>query len=177
MQDLGKRAAPARLGRPIGAPEHRRAVGRQEHGQRPAALLAHRMQRRHIDVVDVRPLLAIDLHVDEQAVHQRGGLLVLEGFVRHHMAPVAGGVADRKEDRTVARARLGQSRRAPGPPVHGIMGVLQEIGRGRLPEEIAVRHLEYLQDRPASQTLNRSSRLRLRLGMVPPLCDGDNGVF
>ena len=66
-----RRPAPARLRRPIGSAVDRRAVGRQEHRQRPAALLAHRVQRAHVDVIDVGPLLAIDLHVDEQRVHQR----------------------------------------------------------------------------------------------------------
>ena len=130
-------AAPARLGRPIGAPEHRLAIGRQEHGQRPAALLAERMERGHVDVVDVRPLLAIDFNVDEQLVHPSSGFGVLERFVRHHMAPVAGGVADREQDRAVAPLGLRQGGCAPRAPVHGIIGVLQEIGRRLASEEIA----------------------------------------
>ena len=101
----------ARLGRPIGAAEHRLAVGREKHGERPAALLAERVQRAHVDVVDVRPLLAVDLDVDEQRVHEARRFRVLERLVRHHMAPVAGGVADREQDRTVAPLGLGERAR------------------------------------------------------------------
>src|SRR4051812_35238623 len=50
------------------APE-RLAIGRQEHGERPAALLSEQLQRAHIDMVDIRPLLAIDLDIDEELVH------------------------------------------------------------------------------------------------------------
>ena len=140
-----RRPAPSRRRRPIGAAVDRRAVGRQEHRQRPAALLAHRVQRAHVDVIDVGPLLAIDLHVDEQAVHQRGGLGILEGFVRHHMAPMAGGVADGEQDRTVAPLRLGERLGAPGPPMHGIAGVLEEIGRRFAAKSVSVgRHGRFL---------------------------------
>ena len=103
-----RRPPPARLRREIRAAPERRAVRGDEHGQRPAALLAQRVQRRHVQMVDVRPLLAVHLDVDEALVHQRRGLGVLEGFVRHHVAPVAGGIADRQQDRLVRR-------RAPPP--------------------------------------------------------------
>ena len=104
--------------------------GRQEHGQRPAALLAQMMQRRHVDLIDVGPLLAVDFDVDEQLVHHRGGVVVLEAFVRHDVAPVTGGVADREQDRLAGALRLGQRIRPPGPPRHRIVLVLQQIGAG-----------------------------------------------
>ena len=125
-----RRAAPARLRRPVGAAVHRLAVGVEEHGHRPAALLAQRMQRGHVDVVDVRPLFAIDFHIDEELVHPVRRLGVLERLVRHHVAPVAGGVADRQQDRAVAALGFRQRLRAPRAPVHGIVGVLQ-AGRAR----------------------------------------------
>src|SRR6185312_10726004 len=43
-------AAPERLG-----------GGREKHGERPAALLAQVMQRAHVNFVDLRALLAVDL--------------------------------------------------------------------------------------------------------------------
>ena len=80
-------------------------------GQPP--LPGQRDDRVHVDRVEVGPLLAIDLDADEALVHQRGGRLVLERLVLHHVAPVAGGVADREQDRHVlARARA----RAPPRP-------------------------------------------------------------
>ena len=66
-----RRPAKARGLREIGAAPHRLALRRQKHGQRPAALLAQMMQRRHVDLVDVGPLLAIDFDVHEQVVHDR----------------------------------------------------------------------------------------------------------
>ena len=106
------RLAVAALLREIGAAPERLALRREEHGQRPAAVLAHQVQRRHVDLVDVGPLLAIDLDVDEQLVHHRRGGVVLEALVRHHVAPVAGGVADREQDRLVGA--LGLRQRRPG---------------------------------------------------------------
>ena len=132
-----RRTAPARLGRPVGAAVDRPAVRIEEHRHGPAALFAHRVKRRHVDVVDVRPLLAIDLHVDEELVHPVGDVGVLERFVRHHVAPVAGGVADRKQDRAVAALRLRQGFGAPRAPMDGIVGVLQQVGRGRVAEQVA----------------------------------------
>jgi len=130
------RASPARRRRPVGAAIDRRPVGRQKHRQRPAALFAQRMQRGHVVMIDVGPLLAIDLDVDEARVHYCGGVGILERFMRHHVAPVAGGVADGEKDRAVAGLRLGERLQAPRAPMHGIVGVLQQIGRGLIAEEI-----------------------------------------
>ena len=136
-----RRPSPTRRRRPVGAAEERRAVGREEHRHRPAALLAHRMQRRHVERVDVRPLLAIDLDVDEQLVHQRRDRRVLERLVRHDVAPVAGGVADRQQDRAVAALRLRERLGSPRPPMDRVAGVLQQIGRGRAGEPVSfLRH-------------------------------------
>ncbi len=131
-----RRPTPARLGRKIRAAPERGAVGGDEHGQRPAALLAQCVQRRHVEMVDVRPLLAVHLDVDEPLVHQRGGLRVLERLVGHDVAPVAGGVADRQQDRFFLRSRLLQRRRAPRTPVHRIVRVLQQIRRGLVTEQV-----------------------------------------
>ena len=72
--------------------------------------------RVHEDRVDVGALLAVDLHVDEQLVHQLRGRRVLEALVRHHVAPVARRVADRDEHRLVEPPRLGERLLAPRPP-------------------------------------------------------------
>ena len=114
----------------VGAAPERLARRRAEHGERPAALLAQDLQRLHVDGVDVGPLLAVDLDVDEQLVHHRRHFRRFEALVRHDMAPVAGGVADREQDRPVGALGLGQRLLAPRPPVHGIVGVLQQVGAG-----------------------------------------------
>ena len=93
MRNLGKiSAAPERL-----------ASWRQEHGQRPAAAFAKGVQSCHINMIDIGALLAIDLDVHEKLVHQGRGRFVLKTFVRHHMAPMAGGVADREQNRLIFR--------------------------------------------------------------------------
>ena len=97
--------------REIGAAPERLALRRAEHGERPAALLAHDLQRLHVDRVDIGPLLAVDLDVDEQRVHHRRDLGRFEALVRHDVAPVAGGVADREQDRPV-----GALAPRPAPP-------------------------------------------------------------
>ena len=57
--------------------------------------------------------------------------LVLERLALHHVAPVAGGVADAEEDGLVLGAGLLQGLRPPGVPVHRVVGVLQQV-RARL---------------------------------------------
>ena len=70
----------------------------------------------------------------------RGGGLVLEALVRHDVAPVAGGIADREQDRLVAALGLGQRRRSPRPPVDRVVLVLEQIGLVSLREAVLVRH-------------------------------------
>ncbi len=120
-----------RLGRVVRPPEERLTLGREEHGHRPAAVPRERDDSVHVERVDVGPLLAVDLDADEALVHQRGRLLVLERLVLHHMAPVAGGVADGEEDRLVLGARLGKRLVAPGEPVDRVARVLEQV-RARL---------------------------------------------
>ena len=62
-----------RLRREVRAEEVRPAVGQAERRQRPAAALALHHDRVHVDRVDVGALLAIDLDVDEELVHQLRG--------------------------------------------------------------------------------------------------------
>ena len=57
----------ARLRREVGAAVERHALGVAEHGQRPAAVTGHRLDRLHVDVVDVGPLLPVDLDGHEVA--------------------------------------------------------------------------------------------------------------
>ncbi len=68
-------------------------------GQGPAARAREHLADCHVDLVDIRPLFAIDLDVDEGFVHQGCDDGVFEGLVLHHMAPVTGGVSDGEEDR------------------------------------------------------------------------------
>ncbi len=112
----------------IRAAEKRRLVGHQKHRERPAAV-APRQQcmRRLVYLVEIRALFAIDFDVDEQFVHQRGDRRILERFVRHHMTPVARGVADRQQHRLVLRARGCKRFCAPRIPVDRVGGMLLQV--------------------------------------------------
>ena len=132
-----RRQAVARLVRKIGTAEERRAVGCQEHRQWPAAgPTVQHLVGQLVDVVEIGPLLAIDLDVHEIVVHQIGGGAVLEGLVGHDVAPVAGRVADRKEDRAVFATGGFERLVAPRPPVHRVVCVLLQVRRCFVVESI-----------------------------------------
>ncbi len=133
------RHAVAVVGREVGAAVERDALGVEEDGHRPAAAAGHRLHRLHVDRVDVGPLLAVDLDVDEVLVHVGGGLGVLEGLVLHHVAPVAGRVADREQDRPVLLPRTGQRLLAPRVPVDRVVTVLEQVRAGLLGEPVGHR--------------------------------------
>ena len=137
LEDAGEGGqAAAVVGREVGAGVERLAVGREEHRHRPAAMAGHRLHRAHVDGVDIRALFAVDLDVDEELVHERGDLLVLERLALHHVAPVAGGVADAEEDRLVLAPRAGEGLLAPGVPVDGVVFVLEKVGAGLARESV-----------------------------------------
>ena len=115
--------------REVGAGEERPTVGEAEDRHRPPPAPGHRLDRLHVDRVDVGPLLAVDLDADEQPVDQRGDVGVLEGLVGHHVAPVAGGVADRDQHRHVPGGGLREGVGAPAPPLDGVVAVLGQVGR------------------------------------------------
>ena len=120
--------AVAVAGREVGAAEERPAVGGEEHRHRPAAAAGHGLDRLHVDGVDVGTLLAVDLDDDEAGVELRGGLLVLEGLVRHDVAPVAGRVADRQEHRAVLGPGPREGLVAPRVPVDGLSACWRRYG-------------------------------------------------
>ncbi len=105
-------------------------VGQQENRVRPSRMALLQLGRSDVDLIEIRPLLAVDLDRDEVGVQDLRHRFVVEALLLHHMAPVAGRIADREEDRPVERRRLGQRLGAPGAPIDRIMGVLDQIGRG-----------------------------------------------
>ena len=128
-QDVDESRAPVTGGfGKIGATPHGLAVGGEKHGQRPAALLAQKVKGRHVDLVDVGALFAIDFDVDEQVVHHRGGGVVFETLVGHDVAPMAGGIADRQQDWLAGTLGFAEGVGAPRAPVDGIVLVLKEVG-------------------------------------------------
>ena len=124
------------VGREVGAAVEGHPLGVAEDGHRPAAPPGHRLHRLHVEGVDVGALLAVDLDADEVLVHVGGGLRVLEGLALHHVAPVAGRVADREQDRAVLLASPGQRLGAPRVPVHRVLPVLEQVGTDLLRQAV-----------------------------------------
>ena len=78
------------LGRKVRAAVEGLAVRGDEDRHRPSAVAGDSLDGGHIQRVDVRPLLPVDLHVDEALVHERRDLGILERLPLHHVAPVTG---------------------------------------------------------------------------------------
>ena len=113
--------------REVGPREERAPVRRHDHRQRPAARARQEMADGHVDLVHVGALLAVDLDADECLVQESRDLRVLERFVRHHVAPVAGRIPDRDEDGTVQGLRPLEGFVPPGVPVDGLVGVGEQV--------------------------------------------------
>ena len=137
-QEAVARAAGAVARREVRAAEERLALGRQPDAHRPAARAGQRLHRGHVDRVDVGALFAVDLDADVVVVHHGGDLLVLERLLLHHVAPVAGRVADRQEHRLAQPARLVERLVAPRPPVDRVVRVLQQVRAGLVDQPVGV---------------------------------------
>ena len=132
------RHAARALRRPIRAAIKRLQLGRQKHAHRPAAVPREHLHRVHVNLIEVRPLLAIDFDRHEVLIEHASDRFVLKALVLHHVAPVTGRVPDRKKDRLVLAPRLLDRLFAPRIPIHRIVLVLQQI-RARFLGE-AIRH-------------------------------------
>ena len=92
--------------RDVGSALKRLAGRGAEHGEWPATLFAHQGKRGLIDRIEIGPLFPVHLDVDEQPVHHRSRLGVLKTFMGHHMAPMAGRITNREQDRFLRLAGL-----------------------------------------------------------------------
>ena len=111
--------------REIGAAEEGLSIGRQQHGHRPAPAAGEHLHRGQVDGIDVGPLLAVHLDGDEPLIECASDLLVLEGLALHHVAPMAGRIADAEEHRLAFTPRALERLVAPRVPGDGIVRVLQ----------------------------------------------------
>ena len=116
------------LGRKVGTAEEGLQLRGEPDAHRPPAASREALHIGHVKPVDIGTLLAINLHVDEVRVHHSGDLRILEGLMRHHMAPVAGRITDREEDRLPLATRPGERLLTPRIPLHGIPRMLEEVG-------------------------------------------------
>ena len=79
-------------------------------------------------MVDVGPLLSVHFDGNESLIEQLRHLRVLEGLMRHDMAPVAGGISNGKEDGLILLPCSAEGLVTPGVPLNGIPCMLEEIG-------------------------------------------------
>ena len=107
--------------REIGPAEKRPPIGRQESGQRPAALAGDGADGRLVARVHVGPLVAVHLHGNVELVDECGDFGVLVALAVNYVAPVAPHRADVQQDGFVLGARPRKGLFAPFVPVHGLM--------------------------------------------------------
>jgi hypothetical protein len=122
-------AAELRLGWPVRASIKRFQVRSEKHVQRPSALSGHGLHKRHVNAIDVRTFLAIDLYTDKLLVEVLGRFNILERFTFHDVAPMTRRVANAQENRLVLAARFLEGLSAPRVPVDWVVLVLQKIRR------------------------------------------------
>ena len=122
--------------RPIGTGVERLALGRDEHIERPAEPAREGGSGGEVARVDVGILLAVDLDRDETGVDPFGDSGIAEALPRHHVAPVAGCIADRHQERHATTPRLLERFLAPLPPVDRVVRVRTEVGAHGIPQRI-----------------------------------------
>ena len=115
------------LARDVGHGEKRLLLGRHDDVQRPAAAAGERGAHGHVYAVDIRALLAIDLHGDIVLVQNLSHARVFERFLCHDVAPVARGIPDAEKHGLVLSPRLFKRGFAPGVPIDWVFRVLAEI--------------------------------------------------
>jgi len=131
LQQLRERRQPVtRLVGEVGSTEERLALGCQKDTHGPSPMLGHRLHGLHVDGVNVRAFFAINLHRDEVAVHERGGRLVLETLMLHHVTPVTCRIADAQKHGLVLGTGGLEGLCPPRIPVDRILRVLQQIRAG-----------------------------------------------
>ena len=106
-----RRQPVARRVREVRAAVERAPVGRQEDAHRPAAAAGHRLDRRHVDLVEVGPLLAVDLDRDEVPVQ----LARRSPRPRTTRAP-SRGTSGRPRSRSTGRSACPRPAPGPAPP-------------------------------------------------------------
>ncbi len=125
-KDLGK-AGEAKAGGPgkVGPGRKGDLPGGQKDGQRPAPTPpGENLMGGLVDQVEVGAFFPVDLDVDEVPIHLCRRFRILEGFVGHDMAPVAGGISDGEEHRAAAPCGFFPGLLSPGIPVDGVLGML-----------------------------------------------------
>ena len=123
--------------RGVGKRMHRLQVRGEEDVQRPSAAAGLCLYEVHHVLVDVRPLLTVNLDAYKIPVEVAGRLRVREGFGSHHMAPVTCGITHRHKQRFLLRSGISQGLAAPLLPPYRVTGMLSQVWRRRPAEVIS----------------------------------------
>ncbi|OPX75016.1 MAG: hypothetical protein A4E39_00357 [Methanoregulaceae archaeon PtaB.Bin152] len=112
---------------------------REKDGERPAPSSRECDTCVHVVLVEVRPLLAVELDTDEVIVQESSNHGIRERFLPHHVAPVTRGVPDREKNGFILFPCADKCLVTPGIPVNRIEGMLPEVGRDLLYEPVLSR--------------------------------------
>ncbi len=113
--------------RKIGSTKEWLQGGRQKNIHGPAAAPGGCFDEAHVLVVNVGSLFAVHLNGDEPAIDQLGNCGIGIGLALHHVAPMAGVIADREKDRFVLSFGLGERLFSPGIPVDRVVRMQEEV--------------------------------------------------
>ena len=94
----------------------------------PAAASGKGLTERHIDAVNIRSFLLVHLDGDKVPIEKFRDFPIFKAFVRHHMTPMTGAVANTEENGLILLTGFLESLGTPGIPVHRIVCVLEQIG-------------------------------------------------
>src|SRR6185503_2132033 len=111
--------------RKISPPIKRLGLRREKYIQWPASAAGNGLHRLHIYMIEVGPLLSVDLDIDEVFIHKGSRFRMLDTFPLHHMTPVTGRIANADQDGLVFLPGLLQCFIPPWIPIYGVMGMLQ----------------------------------------------------
>ena len=95
------------------------------------------LTRLHINVINVRPLLAVDFDANKRFIHLSGTLCIFKAFVFHHVTPMARCVTNGKKNRDIAFPSDFESLRAPRPPIDRVPSVLKKVWTVLFPEPVS----------------------------------------
>ena len=104
-------------------------VGQRENAHGPAAGTRQGLGGRHVGLVDGGVFFPVDLDRHKVLVEVGGNFRVVEGLPCHHVAPMAGRIANGEEHRDIPGSGLGECFLGVRPPIHGLVRMLSQIGR------------------------------------------------
>src|SRR5215469_6256460 len=115
--------------RKVGAAEEWATIGSKKRGERPATLSADCRNRGLVSAIDIRTLVAINLHGDELVIDDRGDLRIVVRLAIHYMAPVAPHGANVEQNGLVLLLRLAKGLVSPLMPLDRLMHGRAQISR------------------------------------------------